>query len=778
MDPGISPSEVKKRRRERRIALLITVGFVASTLLQAALTARRQAYGFVQSLLYFGLIHLNLILIMLLVFLVSRTLVKAYLVRRSGRLGGSLRWRLVTSLLAFSLLPSLLLFAGSSSIIRQGFDRWFGTQVARALEDAQAIANVHYSGIEHDLEFFSKLAEAELREQTHTPNPRKVESLKGRFPVQAIELYTDLVSQPVRILDPSLQDWAVPRAAVESLQRAFAGEPFDLIRQYGDGDLVQRFFFVHAPPSAEWSAPGGQHIPGVVVVLSETVSLGLKTRIDDLRRAFAGYQKTALLKEDLKTTYTLVLLTLFLLTMFVVSWFGLYIARSVTDPVAELLKGTEAFREGRWDYRMPTSFRVSAKGDGSQSLRGPGADLEVLKAAFNLMAEEVGRRGRQLEEANAQLISLVRELEDRERYLEILFSSIRRGVLVIDTGGFIRRINREALAFAVPRFQGPAPEVLGQHWREVFARLGVEEDVEAWLDETAGRRGESVDRLFDLNLEGEGSRAISVVSIRATGIQLRDERGHAFGWMIILEDVSDAARLEKLAAWQEVARRVAHEIKNPLTPIQISVDRLYRRMYERMETDERDGPVFRECVRQIQKQVRVIRDLVREFSEFSKLPEPKFSAVPVRDLIEDILKDYRFTHPQCQFSFEARDDARPLVRADSEYLRRLFVNLTDNALQSLEASRTPAPRFNVTLDVSEDFVAIVFEDNGPGISASMREKIFDPYVTSKASGLGLGLAIVRRIAMEHMGRVRCEEAPGGRFVLELPLLAKGDSPLL
>ena len=775
MYPNTSTAEINKRRRERRIAWLITFGFIASTLLQATLTARRQAYGFIQSLLYFGLIHLNLILIMLLVFLVFRNLIKAYLVRRSGTLGSSLRWKMVTSLLAFSLLPSILLFTGSSYIIRQGFERWFGNQVARALEDAQAITDVHYKGIEEHLEFFSTRVQDSLKLLGRPPQAKDIEALKVEFPVQGLELYEDLVSPPLRYLKPGLPDWTVPRATLESLQKAFSGNSFGMIRQYGDGDLVQRFAYVRIPLAGSF----GGGLKPVVVVLSDTVPLGLMTRISDLQSAFSSYQKTRLLKDDLKTTYTLVLATLFLLTVFVVSWFGLYLAKNVTDPVSELLKGTEAFREGRWDYRIPTAGLVAGRKGLPASPEGAGADLEVLKAAFNLMAEEVGRRGHQLEEANSRLLSLVGELEDRERYLEILFSSIRRGVLVLDNGGFIRRINSEALQFANEEFLDKEPSsVLGMHWREAYSRFGDPEQVQGWLDETSSRRGQSVDRIFEVGADSKG-RVPFLRSVRATGIQLRDERAKAFGWMVILEDVTDAARLERLAAWQEVARRVAHEIKNPLTPIQISVDRLARRMGLRMESDEIDGPVFRECVQQIQKQVRVIRDLVREFAEFSKLPEPKFQSLSLLPLIEDVLKDYRFTHPHCRFEYES--DIPPgnevLVRADPDYLRRLMVNVTDNAVHSLEAARIKAPSFSVQvklLGLPSQFVSIVFEDNGPGIPEAMREKIFDPYITSKASGMGLGLAVVRRIAMEHSGRIRCEEAVGGRFVLELPILNVGD----
>jgi two-component system, NtrC family, nitrogen regulation sensor histidine kinase NtrY len=285
--------------------------------------------------------------------------------------------------------------------------------------------------------------------------------------------------------------------------------------------------------------------------------------------------------------------------------------------------------------------------------------------------------------------------------------------------------------------------------------------------------GKPSDRIFEMR-RGLG-RSQTLRSVRGTGIWIHDDRNQPIGWLVILEDVTDASRLEKLAAWQEVARRVAHEIKNPLTPIQISADRLVRRLLPSLDAESQEREIFQECVGQIQKQVKVIRDLVREFSEFAKLPEPKLAPLSLKQVLSDFLRDYRFMHPEYSFSFEdlrlnAEDGA--VVSADPEYIRRLFTNLADNALQSMAEAKTSAPRLKVTLEEPpKGLLRVVIEDNGPGIPETMRERIFDPYVTSKSSGIGLGLAIVRRIAIEHMGRVRCEAAEGGRFVLELPQLS-------
>lgn len=776
----VSP-ETKKRRRERRIALFLMLVFLVTTSLQVFFTDRAQEFGFEQSLLYFALLYLNVILIMFLVFLVSRNLIRAYLARKSGTLGGGLRWRLVSSLLAFSMLPSIVLFVASSAVIRQGFDRWFGEQVSSALEDSQTITEVHYKGIEQNLEFFANRVSESLVEAQTWPDEKGLKGILEQYPIEAAEIYTSLLEAPEKKLGEGIPQWKIPRASSESLEKAFEGSSFHLIRKFGEGDLLQFFLPITLDSEPEDSGMLGFRAKDTrILVLSYTVPLGLKTRIAKLKQSFVGYQQTKLLKDSLKTNYTLILLTFFVFIVFVVSWFGLYIARSIIEPVSELLKGTEAFREGKWDYRIETNLG-SKKSDGPTA----GADLEVLKSAFNLMAEEVGQKSRQIEEANAQLVSLVRDLEERERYLENILSSIRRGVAVVSPNFNVQRVNVEALAFSTKNSSGTASdevwtpeEAVGRAWAEIFPDLANQEEVKQWLRNAEALRGQSVEQIFELR-KGLG-RASALQSIRATAIWVLDEYEQALGWLVILEDVSDAARVERLAAWQEVARRVAHEIKNPLTPIQISADRLKRKMSSTLEEDDALLQVSNECLGQVTKQVRVIRDLVREFSEFAKLPEPQFERVNLNEVLESLLGDYRFTHPDCDFSLRVDDSITSLsVRADTEYLRRVFVNLADNSLQSMEGAKVAHPEFRISVEPMESeptWLRVVFEDNGPGIPESMREKIFDPYVTSKASGLGLGLAIVRRIAVEHLGRVRCEPGAGARFVLELPTLGGENQP--
>lgn len=760
--------ELRNKRRERRVLYVVFVLFVIVSFAQAFLSESEQSAGFLSNLFYFLLLNLNVVVFGLLAFLVIRNLVKAYVAQKRGGLGMSLRWRIISSLLAFTIIPALLLFVGSSYVVRQGFDRWFNVSVGEALENANEISRVHYEEKTQHLLFFGEKirVEAERDNRVQQSDLRKwLES----YPLQAIEYYPSFVAKPKRVINESIQSWRIPPAAVESLQNALKGDGYRLTRHVSGGDLVQVFIPIYLKDQRS------------ILVLSDVVPLGLKTKIETLNARFEDYLSISQLKGKLKGNYTLILLSMFVLILFVITWFGLYLANSLTAPVLELIKGTQAFREGRYDYRIPVEIPLKAKSlDDSVK-----ADLEVLKSSFNLMADEVGRRGGKLQEANAQLMSLVSDLEERERYLETLLSNIRRGVLVLDTEGKVLRVNSEAFLLSEMASKDPLDQqkLVGLHWTESFSHFAPVEEVEQWLDLIRKQRGKKQDRIFEVSV-GRG-RSFKLFSVRATGIWLIDEHKKNLGWLIILEDVSDAARLERLAAWQEVARRVAHEIKNPLTPIQISADRMRRQLAEVADNDERLGKIINESLGQINKQIRVIRDLVREFSEFAKLPEPKFEMLNLHSILKDLVADYRFTHSNVKFHFENQlpEESSLMVKVDNEYLRRLFVNLADNAIQSMEEAKVVDPSYKVVIQAAskKDFVHVVFEDNGIGISNEMRDKIFDPYVSSKTSGLGLGLPIVKRIAMEHMGRIWVDDAQqgsGARFILELPLVNQAEDSLI
>jgi two-component system nitrogen regulation sensor histidine kinase NtrY len=732
--------EKLKRRREKRAALFIFILLIVSILVHALFVQKTESRKLVDSLTYLSVIYFYILIGALLVVLVARNLIKAYIERKTGQLGAHLKWKIVVSLVTFSIIPSLVFFVGATSLIRSGFEQYFGERVAGALEDSEAIVGTHYDRINRDMDLMATQVARLLNEESRKKNSRSSRDFFKALPLARLEIYQGKNKKP----EVFNHFEKIPPTPPDLLERAFKGESFRTTTRDQEGDLIQRL--------QPFSTAKGIN----VLVLSQRVPMALFTRMQELKSALVVYQETRTIKNSLKTQYSIVLLVLFVLVLFVVTWFGIYITREITDPVLELLQATNAFRSGQWDFRIKNTGQVTLS-------RGMSADLEILKSAFNLMAEEVGTRGKKLEQ-------VVHDLEGRERYLETLVSSIRRGVVVTNSEGRIQRINREALQLVLPDETHITPESCRDKLCTDLFKVNPKERLEDFLRAIKIKRGEHLDQVFEV--PRDTTRDLPPLSLRASGVLLLDNEQKDLGILIILEDISESTRMERLAAWQGVARRVAHEIKNPLTPIQISADRIARKISHYPE-DNPDLPLFKECLAQIQKQVRVIRNLVKEFSQFAKVPEPRFQKVQLTPLFEGFLKDYRFTHPDVNFSLESQTN--DTLKGDPELLRILFVNIVDNALHSFQNKKNLNPTFAGALDIKithgskDDRFEVLFQDNGPGIEPELKNKIFDPYISSKSSGMGLGLAIVHRIAEEHSGSVNCEDAPiGARFTFDFP----------
>lgn len=743
--------EKLKRRREKRAALLAAVVLILSVAIHAFVERKSENHRLVESLTYLSVIYFYIFVGVFLFILLARNLIKAYIERKSGQLGASLKWKIVFSLVTFSLLPSVVFFIGATALIRSGFEQYFGERVASALEDSEAIVKTHYDRIHRDMDLMASQTAKLLKQDARVPTKNKRQRSQSKtasaqsnaifnaLPLSRLEIYRSPKQKPELFTHFE----KLPPTDADLVSRAFKGESFRQTSRFSEGDLIQRF--------QPFNTASGVN----VLVLSQSVPLALYTRMEELKSTLVVYRETRTLKNSLKTQYSVVLLVLFVLVLFIVTWFGIYITREITDPVMELLEATNAFRSGKWDFRIKNVGNINPS-------RGMTADLELLKSSFNLMAEEVGTRGKKLEE-------VVMNLEGRERYLETLLSSIRRGVVVLNPEGKVQRINREALELLIPDVQNPNPENLrDSYWNESF-KISPKERFEDFLRAVKIKRGQHLDQVFEV--ERDSARDLPPLSLRATGVLLFDYENRDLGTLLIVEDISDATRLERLAAWQGVARRVAHEIKNPLTPISISADRMLRKISKYPESNP-DLPLFKECVAQIQKQVRVIRDLVKDFGQFAKLPEPHFEKLQLADFFGSFLKDYRFTHPDVEITLEKKCDDS--IMADPELLRILLVNMIDNAVHSLQDRKAVNPDFKGLLKISletstlDSHIHIVFEDNGPGIDPELRDKIFDPYISSKASGMGLGLAIVRRIAEEHHGTISIVDSQGAKFVFDLP----------
>jgi len=459
-------------------------------------------------------------------------------------------------------------------------------------------------------------------------------------------------------------------------------------------------------------------------------------RIREIRETYDQYHQVRLLDDPIRASYIATLVLITLLIVFAASWMGIHLARQITVPVQMLAEGTEKVASGDLDVRL--EYRSDD-------------EFGNLVASFNRMTEDLQQMKRNYEEANDSLISTYDELRKRTRFIETILTNISTGVIVIDRAGRIAMINRVA-----ERLLGIRTEaVVGKQYKEVVLEQHYEA-VRALSREVGATPGRTVERQVHLTVEGK------TVSLRVSVAALRDDAGEYLGLVVAFDDLSQAMRLQKVLAWREVARRIAHEIRNPLTPIQLSTERLEKRFSAAHAGDS----AFRDSTRTILSEVGSLKHLVEEFTRFARMPAPVFKEGAIAEELGPVVETFRSSYPGIAWSFEAGEC--PRTRFDPFQIRRAVTNLLENAAAVLRGRGTVSVRCGY--EPKLDLLRVSVADDGPGVSEEDRDRLFEPYFSRKEGGTGLGLAIVSAIASDHRGtvRVRDNEPTGAVFEIEIP----------
>jgi two-component system nitrogen regulation sensor histidine kinase NtrY len=456
-----------------------------------------------------------------------------------------------------------------------------------------------------------------------------------------------------------------------------------------------------------------------------------------MTEAYEAYQQLRVLKQPLAGVYLSFFLMLTLMILVGATWMGLYLAKRITRPVQTLAAAADEIGAGHLDYR------VKAEADD---------EFGSLIDAFNRMAGELAASRRRLERSSVELERKHGDVESRRRYVETILDRLATGVVSVDVGGSIRTWNA-----AASRLLGIEQGVSGQPVASVLGSPDLQPLAIA-IDE-AGRRREDL-RPQDVSIVREGREVH--LAVMTTPLTRDDETTD--GVVVVFDDVTPLVRAQKVAAWREVARRLAHEIKNPLTPIQLSAERL-RRHFSRSPATTRE--LVDECTTTIVGEVESLKGLVDEFSQFARMPAPRAVSTDVHALLDDALSLYRGLLAEIEIRTHYAA-ALPRLSIDPEQIRRVILNLVDNAIEAMD--RRGVIDIETQRDAKNNLVRIVVADNGPGIPEAEREKLFLPYYSTKQRGSGLGLAIVRRIVAEHGGSIDVtgNQPKGTRFAIELP----------
>jgi nitrogen fixation/metabolism regulation signal transduction histidine kinase len=471
--------------------------------------------------------------------------------------------------------------------------------------------------------------------------------------------------------------------------------------------------------------------------------------LNQLDQSERRYQELRLNRKLIRQTYMQALLLITLLVLFGTTWSALALSKVVTRPVTALAEGTQAISDGKLDYRV----QVSA-----------GDELGQLVGSFNTMAAELESNRSQLQDANMRL-------EERRLHMETILESIPSGVLSLDGIGQVTRVNAAMIRMFHPPGVTQAGSQTGLRLAELFpaeSAPDVAEDIRR-LMRKADRMGMTTSQL-EIPIDGGGTLEVGVTVASMAGTQQR----RRLGYVIVFEDLSDLLKAQKQAAWREVARRVAHEIKNPLTPIGLAAERIKRHI-GRGCSESTSRAIIASCADIIGSEVETVRKLVDEFSTLARFPQSQPEPADLNPIILSALALFEGRLAAVTLKLELADDL-PRVMADPEGIKRVVANLVDNAAESMKESLMREIHIRSSLLETRDAVEIEISDTGAGVTPEAKEKLFLPYFSTKARGTGLGLAIVARILEDHGGTVRVEEnrPVGTRFIVELPVAGAGE----
>jgi PAS domain S-box-containing protein len=667
-----------------------------------------------------------------------RTLLKLYVERRRERLGARFRTKMVVAFLGLSLVPVCFLFIFAYGLINRSIDKWFGIPFDTVRRDANEIfRQVESQAQEHALHDTSYLAaDEELARALLRPESAPLEFFLTRQSKNlGLESAMCFDSQG-RLRARAGNPWPSPSEVAPLFPELGSGRvpPEGIPARWRSGNVD---LFLAACPIL-----GAEGKPLGTLVSTKQLPTNIRQMADEIQQEAQKYDELSRERRAVKRNYLSMLWFLTLLIMFLATWFALFLSKQVTVPIQALAEATHEVSKGNLNYQ------VTARADD---------ELGTLIRSFNEMTSQLEENRRALEQAAKDLQQANRELEERTNTTEAILQNIPTGVISFDPQGQITQVNS-----TVERMFGPDGAKSARTLNDLFSPEDAREI--SHLFRRAARQG-VVSRQMELDI---GKRrafvALTLSSIRA--------RHGAVGTVLVLEDLTELVQAQRVVAWQEVAQRIAHEIKNPLTPIQLSTDRI-RRLIERAGP----GTLSQELVDAVaqsaslvSREVESLKTLVDEFSSLARFPASRPVPARLNTIIETALEVFKGRLDGVALHRELTPDLPP-VQADPEQMKRAIVNLIDNAAEALEHSALKEIWVRTTLDPERDVVELVVADSGPGIPVEAKARLFLPFFSTKRRGTGLGLAIVSRIIAEHNGSIRVEEnqPTGTRFVIELPV---------
>jgi two-component system, NtrC family, nitrogen regulation sensor histidine kinase NtrY len=669
--------------------------------------------------IFFGLSLISGLAFIVLLFVLSRYLVRLGSERLAGKMGSRFKVKMVAGAMGISLLPQVFLFYFSYSLVNRSLEMWFPRPLEIANEQSQMLVSgfgknefARLSGLAADAVAQSGDKVRWLAE-SHAVDAAWFTNASGR------------VTETIRFSD----------GTSGSAATASKGAMPVFIRNIRSGAAVWR-------AGDQLYLAGVAPIDGGKLYAARRLPNDFLQHYDEIEKQLATYAQQKQYLRQYKRNLLLGLALVTLLLLFVTTWAALFLSKQVTVPIQALAEGTREISRGNFDYRI-----------GLQ----PRDELGMLVRSFNRMTEQLGEGRRRINEFTQSLEQAVEEREGRRKLMETILESIPTGVVSLDASGNIMRIN------------SAVGQILGERAKDArtIADLLGDEASRAVLHlmRRSLRMG-AASREIEVPAQGKLVRAAVTVS------SLGPRRSNP-GFIIVIDDLTELLRAQKAAAWQEVAQRIAHEIKNPLTPIQLSAQRLMRHLARPDSAKSGERSEFEklavECTGLIVREVRTLESLVDEFSQFARFPSARLAPVDLNSIISSALQLFRGRLEGISVNATLASSLPP-VKADPELLQRVLVNLIDNAAEAMEGAALRQLTIATRAESEDDAVVVEICDSGHGISPEDKERLFLPHFSTKGRGTGLGLAIASRIIAEHNGSIRVEDnVPiGTKFVIRFP----------
>ena len=647
-----------------------------------------------------------------------RSIVRLAAEHRAGILGSRFKTKMLLGAMGVSLLPVVFLFFFSYALVNRTMAIWFPKPLEIANQESRALVNEMSAKERTRLDSLATDVVAWLSV------PRRNRDLRHyatRSDSEFDAVWTINQSGTVTASVPNFTPGANPHHVL------------DLPSGASIWQIGRKLYLTGRAPYQSGSLLVGRNIP-------DDFLDHLKNIQDENITYATQYQHVRFYKNEILAG----LLLITLLLLFATTWVALFLSKRVTVPIQALAKATQQVARGNLDYRITTRAYD---------------ELGALVSSFNQMAGELGRSRKQIDDFTSSLQQAVEEIEGRRKLMETILENIPTGVISAEADGAVNRINPAALSILGSQAASAKTlsDLLGedaarqvQHLMRRSARMGVASQ--------------------ELEISSAGRLHHAAVTVSSLG----SGRAHS-GYVVVIDDVTELLRAQKAAAWQEVAQRIAHEIKNPLTPIQLSAQRLLRHLERSSPSRRRDDrtnalpELVAECANLIQREVRTLESLVNEFSQFARFPAARLASVDINSVVAEALAVFHGRLDGIALHREF-SSSLPAVKADAELIRRVIVNLVDNAAEALEGAQLRRITVATRALNNGEAVEIEVTDTGHGISPEDKDRLFLPHFSTKERGTGLGLAIASRVIAEHHGTLRVEDniPSGARFLILLP----------